>query len=102
MAKQTTPDPNAAPKGSNEAGPRAPTVRPQPWWMVVMIVVTANFLLMRACFPEPTSITIPYTFFKQQVAAGNVEEVVGLGDSIRSCPPGSSPTRTSRTPPRTS
>ena len=48
-----------------------------------MIVVTANFLLMRACFPEPTSITIPYTFFKQQVAAGNVEEVVGLGDSIR-------------------
>jgi cell division protease FtsH len=43
----------------------------------------ANYLAMRAFFPEPTSITIPYTFFKQQVAAGNVEEVTGVGDSIR-------------------
>ena len=83
MAKQPTQDPSAAPKTSKEAVPRTPNVRPQPWWMIVMIVVTANFLLMRACFPEPSSITIPYTFFKQQVESGNVEDVVGLGDSIR-------------------
>ena len=38
---------------------------------------------MRACFPEPPSITIPYTFFKQQVEAGNVESVTSVGDSIR-------------------
>ncbi len=83
MAKQTNDDPTAAPKPSKDAAGRTPTVKPQPWWMVVMIVVAANFLLMRACFPEPTSLTIPYTFFKQQVEAGNVEEVTGLGDSIR-------------------
>jgi len=88
MANQPTQDPTGAPRtskeaASKEAGRRAPNVRPQPWWMIVMIVVTANFLLMRSCFPEPSSITIPYTFFKQQVEAGNVEAVTGLGDSIR-------------------
>jgi cell division protease FtsH len=43
----------------------------------------ANYLLMRALFPEPPSITIPYTVFKQQVQAGNVEDVTSVGDSIR-------------------
>jgi cell division protease FtsH len=42
----------------------------------------ANYLAMRAFFPEPASITIPYTFFKKQVHAGNVAEVTGVGDSI--------------------
>ena len=83
MAKSPNDDPAKKPDTPTDAGRRMPTVKPQPWWMVVLIVVTANFLVMRACFPEPTSITIPYTFFKQQVEAGNVEEVTGLGDSIR-------------------
>jgi cell division protease FtsH len=42
-----------------------------------------NYLAMQAFFPEPASITIPYTFFKQQVQTGNVVEVTGVGDSIR-------------------
>ena len=38
---------------------------------------------MRVFFPEPSSITIPYTFFKKQVEAGNVEDVTSVGDSIQ-------------------
>jgi cell division protease FtsH len=38
---------------------------------------------MRVFFPEPSSITVPYTFFKQQVKAGNVEDVTSVGDSIQ-------------------
>jgi len=83
MAKQPQDDPAPKPNTSKDAGRGAPTVRPQPWWMIILIVVAANFLLMRACFPEPSSITIPYTLFKEQVTAGNVEEVTGFGDSIR-------------------
>jgi cell division protease FtsH len=50
--------------------------------VLALIAMSANYLLMRACFPEPTSISIPYTFFKEQVAADNVEHVTSQGDSI--------------------
>ena len=42
-----------------------------------------NYVVTRVFFPEPSSITIPYTFFKQQVEAGNVEDVTSVGDSIQ-------------------
>ena len=51
--------------------------------MLFGVLLATNFLLMRTCFPEPPSITVPYTFFKQQVEAGNVVSVTGVGDSIR-------------------
>jgi cell division protease FtsH len=43
----------------------------------------ANYLAVRLFFPEPTSVTIPYSFFKQQVEAGNVGGVTSVGASIR-------------------
>jgi cell division protease FtsH len=58
-------------------------MRPRPWWLIFVGLMMANYLLMRAFFPEPPSITIPYTFFKKQVQAGNVEDVTSVGDSIR-------------------
>jgi len=45
--------------------------------------MTGNYLVMRVFFPEPSSITVSYTFFKKQVEAGNVENVTSVGDSIR-------------------
>src|SRR2546423_15124535 len=56
---------------------------PQPWWVIFLVLVVANHLLMRVLFPEPTSITIPYSFFKKQVDVGNIGEVTGVGDSIQ-------------------
>jgi cell division protease FtsH len=42
----------------------------------------ANYVAAQLFFPEPAAITIPYTFFKQQVAAGNVVDVTSVGESI--------------------
>jgi hypothetical protein len=45
--------------------------------------MTANYVVMRVFFPEPSAITVSYTFFRKQVEAGNVENVTSVGDSIR-------------------
>ena len=42
-----------------------------------------NYVAAQLFFPEPAAITIPYTFFKQQVAAGNVVDVTSVGESIQ-------------------
>ena len=56
---------------------------PQSWWLIFLVLMVANYALTRVFFPEPTAITIPYTFFKQQVGAGNVESVTSVGDAIQ-------------------
>ena len=62
---------------TDRAGPR-----PRPWWVIFLFVLAANYLVSRAFFSEPPSISIPYTFFKRQVLAGNVTEVTSAGDAI--------------------
>ena len=59
-----------------------PRWRPQPWWLILLVLLSANYVAAQLFFPEPSSITVPYTFFKQQVEAGNVEDVTSVGDSI--------------------
>src|SRR2546427_4521592 len=71
------------PKNSREAAPGQRRVWPRPWWMIFLVIMIANYLLMRVFFPEPSSITIPYTFFKKQVEAGNIADVISAGDSIQ-------------------
>jgi cell division protease FtsH len=51
--------------------------------MLFLVLMATNFVLARTCFPEPPSITVPYTFFKRQVEADNVASVTGLGDELR-------------------
>ncbi len=58
-------------------------MRPQPWWLLVLIIVAGNYMVRRVFFPEPPSIVVSYTFFKKQVEAGNVAHVTGMGDAIR-------------------
>jgi cell division protease FtsH len=58
-------------------------MRPQPWWLIFLVLMAANYLLTRVFFSEPSSITVSYTFFKKQVEAGNVDYVTSAGDSIR-------------------
>jgi cell division protease FtsH len=66
----------------NSAASTQATRGPRPWWMLALLVMAANYLLMRACSPEEAAITIPYSVFKQEVEAGNVVSVTGVGDSI--------------------
>src|SRR5204863_530069 len=56
---------------------------PQAWWLTVLVAMVANWALMRAFAPEPSYVNIPYTLFKEQVQAGNVEEVTSQGDAIQ-------------------
>ena len=55
----------------------------QPLWLIFLTVMIANYVMAHLFFPASSSITVPYTFFKQQVQAGNVENVSSTGDSIR-------------------
>jgi cell division protease FtsH len=71
------------PKTSEKPAPGQRRIRPQPWWLIFLVLMIANYMVTRVFFPEPSSITVSYTFFKKQVEAGNVETVTGVGDSIR-------------------
>jgi cell division protease FtsH len=71
------------PKDGEGTAPRPTNLRPQPWWLVAFFALSLNYMLMRACYPEPSSVRIPYTSFKEQVAAGNVVRVTSLGDAIQ-------------------
>ena len=48
-----------------------------------LIFMATNYLFRSTLSREPASVTVPYTFFKQQAQAGNVETVTSLGDAIQ-------------------
>src|SRR6185436_16941007 len=50
-------------------------------WFVVLLV--ANFLVMRALLPEADApIVVPYTVFKEQAEKGNVQLIHSRGDTV--------------------
>lgn len=52
-------------------------------WMAFFIILVLNYLLMRLLFPAPDeAVMVPYTVFKAQVTAGNVEAIYSKGASI--------------------
>ncbi|HEX7079747.1 MAG TPA: ATP-dependent zinc metalloprotease FtsH [Gammaproteobacteria bacterium] len=56
---------------------------PRNTWIWFVLILVANFLLVRTFFSEPdAALTVPYTVFKEQVAAGNVEAIYNQGQSI--------------------
>jgi cell division protease FtsH len=77
------PSPDSPPKTSKGQGSARQPLRPQPWWLIFLVLMIANYAVTRMFFADPSSITIPYTVFKQQVEAGNVEGIISVGDSIR-------------------
>jgi cell division protease FtsH len=79
----TTPPSSGPPESSKKPATDQRRLWPQPWWLIFLGFILANYLARQVFFPEPSSLTVPYTFFKQQVAAGNVEDVTSLGDSIQ-------------------
>src|SRR5918996_2354372 len=58
-------------------------IPPQRTWVWFVVVLIVNFLLMRALLPDADApLTVPYTFFKEQAAKGNVQEIHSRGDAI--------------------
>jgi cell division protease FtsH len=57
------------------------TMPPRRTWLWFVLILLANILLARLLFPGPeASISVPYTFFKEQVSSGNVEAIYTQGD----------------------
>ena len=56
---------------------------PSRTWLWFLLVLLANYLIVRFLVPGPESpVTIPYTFFKEQVAKHNVKSIYSQGESI--------------------
>src|SRR6185295_13851498 len=54
------------------------------FWITLLVLLGINWLLVPLLFPEVQDrVTVPYTFFKQQVAADNVSEITSRGDDIQ-------------------
>ena len=63
--------------------PPTPPIRPRPWWLIFLVFLVLNWALMNLLAPPAQYMNVPYTFFKQQVREGNVEEVTSKGDQIQ-------------------
>ncbi|MGH7795767.1 MAG: ATP-dependent zinc metalloprotease FtsH [Candidatus Binatia bacterium] len=56
---------------------------PSRTWLWFVLVLLANYLLVRLLMPSPEApVTVPYTLFKEQVGKGNVEAIYSQGESI--------------------
>src|SRR5579864_8212214 len=86
-ARPRPPGPNDAQRGPGKGGPpgKNPLMRPRPWWISFLILLVLNYLLVQVFLPERPNprISVPYTYFKQQVSADNVSEVTSQGDQIQ-------------------
>jgi len=85
MASQgnTNTAPGRAPTNPSSKGPPPQKLQPRPSWLMILILLAANWILMKMLMPTPTYLNIPYTVFKQQAQAGNVESVTSEGDAIQ-------------------
>jgi cell division protease FtsH len=59
------------------------TPPPRSWWMVFLVVMAVNWVVMRLAYPVSPFVEVSYTFFTEQVGAGNVQEVVSQSDVIQ-------------------
>jgi cell division protease FtsH len=83
LSDVAAPPSSSGTKASKDAAAGAQRWRLQPWWPIFLVIMLANYVVTQVFFSEPSSIAIPYSFFKQQVEAGNVEDVTSVGDSIQ-------------------
>jgi cell division protease FtsH len=79
-------------RGSQPPGPPGPPSRsptpappklPRRTWLTFLLILLANFVLMRLLFPpEGETVKVPYTLFKQEVQKRNVARIYSRGESI--------------------
>ena len=55
---------------------------PRRSWILFLLILGANFLLMRVLFPTQEAVKVPYTLFKSEVQKGNVQQIYSRGESI--------------------
>jgi cell division protease FtsH len=62
----------------NEGAWRMP---PRSNWIWFILILLVNYFLVRSLFPSATT-TIPYTLFREQVKAGNVDAIYSRGETL--------------------
>ena len=64
--------------------PTPPPTRPMPTrsWFLFLIILAANYLLIRSIFPRQKPATVPYTLFKEEVVKKNVARIYSRGERI--------------------
>ena len=68
--------------GDAKSGSQA-KMPPSRTWLWFVIVLLANYLIVKFLIPGPGApVTIPYTFFKEEVAKHNVKAIYSQGESI--------------------
>ena len=70
------------PARANGKPPGKPGLQPRRWWLLFVVIAIVNIVVTRVFFPEPAALAVSYTFFKQQVEAGNVASVTSAGDAL--------------------
>jgi cell division protease FtsH len=68
------------PDGDRPNRPDWPRIVRRIWWLVLLALVV-NWIVA-SMLMAPSRTTVSYTFFRQQVQAGNVSEVTSTGDTI--------------------
>jgi cell division protease FtsH len=81
-APRSSGSPPDEPRRAPGAGGRS-AMPPGRSWLWFVLILLANFILFRFLFPGPEApLEVPYTFFKEQVTAGNVEMIYSQGDNV--------------------
>jgi cell division protease FtsH len=86
-ASQGAPPPRSARPPGGAGKPVAPAQNPlrsRRFWITLLILLAANLFITNVLLApaQPTTITLPYNVFKDQVAADNVVTVTTTGDAI--------------------
>src|SRR5690606_37286960 len=72
--------PAAGPAGNEPAA----TMPPGRSWFVFLLILVANYALVRLLFPgSDQAVTVPYTVFKAEVQKENVEAIYTRGESVQ-------------------
>ncbi|HEX5580299.1 MAG TPA: ATP-dependent zinc metalloprotease FtsH [Gemmatimonadaceae bacterium] len=72
--------------GPGQGSPQPPAPQPsmsRRTWLTFLLILAANFLLVRALFPNRDApVTVPYTLFRAEVTRHNVRQIYSRGQNL--------------------
>src|SRR5690349_4226733 len=68
--------------GGTPQGGSPKSIPPGRAWLWFAVALLLNFLLARYLLPGAAPVTVPYTFFKEEVGKGNVEAIYSRGETM--------------------
>ena len=52
------------------------------FWIILLVLLAVNYIIASQASNGPFRLQVPYSFFREEVGAGNVAEVTSTGDTI--------------------